>query len=331
MTNSSRGPNPSYDQSFKFDIYNDDHDILLSVIDVDRGTSVLNTFISINEVKRGIHEQNTELWFTDENEHENPNAPALRLKFTYSMTEMHQQIAIIQVAEHELGEQTVLYQSVKTFISQLRNPFGFLMQEVNKAEDQIHMHEEQEAEEEKYGDHRFHNQEKEASRKFDEAAQQVAQQYFGIKPESDGADMIPWLRITEIVTWIFITLTMLIMFKRPAVLSLTVAVLALYVIHNPSKIERKTFRFFVLLIVFSWFYDGMQLFVLESSLSDEDKEDGGMEYKLRLMTRLLSYINLIFKLLVALIFWKDSTDFRRIIRQKNTAADEDIDTIVSRY
>ena len=139
------------------------------------------------------------------------------------------------------------------------------------------------------------------------------------------------MRITEIVTWIFLVLTMLIMFKRPVVLSMTVAVLALYVIHNPNKIDRRTFRFFVLLIALSWVYDGFQLFMVESSLSDEDKEDGGVEYKVRLFTRFLSYINLFFKLIVALVFWKDSTDFRRIIRQKTTSADEDIDAIVSHY
>jgi hypothetical protein len=55
MTRSARGSNPNYDERFKFDIYNDDTDIALNIIDVDRGNTVLATYISINEVKRGIH------------------------------------------------------------------------------------------------------------------------------------------------------------------------------------------------------------------------------------------------------------------------------------
>ena len=61
----------------------------------------------------------------------------------------------------------MLYQSVNTFIAQLKQPFGFLMQEVDKAEDQIHRNEEREAQEEERGDHRFHQQEREAVRQFD--------------------------------------------------------------------------------------------------------------------------------------------------------------------
>lgn len=45
------------------------------------------------------------------------------------------------------------------------------------------------------------------------------------------------------------------MLKRNCFLSLTVAVIALYVIENPAAISRQTFRGLVLLIVVSWVYD----------------------------------------------------------------------------
>ena len=73
----------------------------------------------------------------------------------------------------------------------------------------------------------------------------------------------------------------------------------------------------------SWAYDFIQLFFIESSSSEEDEEDGGNEYILRRFTRLMTYITLIFKVVVALVFWKDSLDFRRIIKQKTGGSSQD--------
>jgi len=125
---------------------------------------------------------------------------------------------------------------------------------------------------------------------------------------------IPWLRVTQIVVYIFLVLTMLQMLKRNCFLSITVASLALYVLEFPQSISRQTFRGLVLLLVISWVYDFLTLFLIDSSAAEEDEEDGGNEYKLRRFTRLIAYIALIFKVIVVLVFWKDSLDFRNIIR-----------------
>lgn len=109
---------------------------------------------------------------------------------------------------------------------------------------------------------------------------------------------------------------MLLMFKRPAFVNITVAALALYVLDNPQNISRQTFRGLVLLLVLSWAYDFIWLFFIDSSVSEEDEEDGGNEYKLRRFIRLLSYIALMFKVILVLVFWKDSLDFRNIIKGK---------------
>ena len=119
------------------------------------------------------------------------------------------------------------------------------------------------------------------------------------------------------------------MLKRPCMLSLTVACVAIYVLEFPETMQRNTFRQLVLLIVCSWIYDFLTLFFIESSAADEDEEDGGNEYKLRRFTRMLSYIALIFKLVVVLIFWKDSLDFRNIIHDKTP--DDQIEEIIAQY
>lgn len=53
---------------------------------------------------------------------------------------------------------------------------------------------------------------------------------------------------------------------------------------------------------------------------------------LRRFIRLISYIHLIFKVIVVLVFWKDSLDFRNIIRGKHTKNEEDdINDILAQY
>ena len=104
------------------------------------------------------------------------------------------------------------------------------------------------------------------------------------------------------------------MLKRNCFLSLTVAAVALYVLDNPAAITRQTFRGLVLMIAVSWVYDFVSLFLIEPSASEEDEEDGGNEYKLRRFVRLIAYITLLFKVILVLVFWKDSLDFRNIIR-----------------
>ena len=89
--------------------------------------------------------------------------------------------------------------------------------------------------------------------------------------------------------------------------------MAIYVLNFPATISRKTFRVFVLFIAISWVYDFFSLFLLEGSASEEDEEDGGNEYKLRRFVKLFAYITLMFKVIVVLVFWKDSHDFRNII------------------
>ena len=55
------------------------------------------------------------------------------------------------------------------------------------------------------------------------------------------------------------------MIKRPAFISLTVCILAFYVLNNTDKINRRTFRGFVLLIFVSVAYDAVSIMLFEPS------------------------------------------------------------------
>ena len=184
---------------------------------------------------------------------------------------------------------------------------------------------ERELEEEKAGDHPYFSKEKEYEATFDKAADDLAQKYY-------GGQEIPWLKLTEFVVWVLIGLTILNMLKRPAVITLTVAILAMYVLNNTHTISRSTFRGFVVLIALSWVYDAVSLLIIEPSLSTEDAEDGGHEYKIRRFTRLTTYILFLWKFIVALVFWKDSLDFSRIIRNKKAMSEEEeLNIIMAQY
>ena len=148
-----------------------------------------------------------------------------------------------------------------------------------------------------------------------------------------AGEQIPWLLLTEVVVWIFLVLTLLVMIKKPAYLSLTVIALAIYVLHNTRHIGRSTFRGLVALLALSWVYDAIWLLIIEPGAADEDLEDGGNEWKLRRFVKLMSYITLFFKVIVVLVFWKDSLDFRNIVRKRAGQQEEgeNIDFIVAQY
>ena len=88
-----------------------------------------------------------------------------------------------------------------------------------------------EKEEETKGDHAFFDKEKEAEAQFDEVANQLAGRFY------QGQE-IPWFQLTEFVVWILFVLNLLQMIKKPAFMTLTVNVLAIYVLHNTHHISR---------------------------------------------------------------------------------------------
>jgi hypothetical protein len=89
----------------------------------------------------------------------------------------------------------------------------------------------------------------------------------------------------------------------------------------------------VLLLAVSWIYDFTWFFLLDQSAADEDLEDGGNEWKIRRFVKLVTFITILFKIIVVALFWKVSLEFRAIVRNKGqgSAQEDDIDFIVSQY
>ena len=299
QTRPGKGSSPDYGgQQLVFEVDDDQTPLVIQVRDIENGgKTLIETNIMFEDLK-------ADSWLKEEfwlqQREDDPSAPKLRLKISYEQNEVLKWDAEIDMLTTEIRNDAGVLDQVRFFIDQLRMPFGFLTRDI------INQNGAQNDAEEDQPDHRYYEQEKQMAKKFDAAVDQIRKQY--------RIETIPWLEVTKTVVWIFLILTMIQMLKRPVFLSLTVAAIALYVLEYPQTIQRNTFRGLVALLAISWVYDFITLFLIESSASEEDEEDGGNEYKLRRFTRLFSYISLIFKVIVVLVFWKDSMDFRSIIQ-----------------
>ena len=144
--------------------------------------------------------------------------------------------------QQEIRNDVQIINQVRFFIEQLRAPFGFLGRDIEGLSAANGA-----AGDETKPDHRFHAKEEQLAQQFDVALGQMQAKY--------KIQTIPWLVVTKVVVWILLVLTLVQMLKRPAVLTLTVAGVALYVLEYPQTITRNTFRQLVLLIICSWIYD----------------------------------------------------------------------------
>jgi len=117
---------------------------------------------------------------------------------------------------------------------------------------------------------------------------------------------------TQVTLCIYLVLTVCSMFHRADFLSVTICAIGLYVLDNPQNIEQKTFRSLVLMTIVSWAYDLIYLFLLNDS-HGANKLDGGAEKTVRMFSHFCLWLSFIFRIVVILIFWKDSHDFSGIL------------------
>lgn len=128
-----------------------------------------------------------------------------------------------------------------------------------------------------------------------------------------GFSYVPWFTLTKIVLGLYTILTCFVLFFRTDFLNLTVCTSAIYMILNTDKIKRWTFRALVLGIFLSLLYD---LFWFMMQDVSNDVSDGGLQKSIKNFSLMMSYFSFFFRIIVALVFWKDSLDFNRIIKQQ---------------
>lgn len=88
---------------------------------------------------------------------------------------------------------------------------------------------------------------------------------------------------------------------------------------NIDQVKKWTFRILVFTIIISLIYDFIWFFLQD--LSSERPDDGGLERRVRSFSLTMSYISFVVKILLAIVFWKDSVDFVRIIKKRENMKD----------
>jgi len=98
-------------------------------------------------------------------------------------------------------------------------------------------------------------------------------------------------------------------------MSLTVCCIGIYGVQNPDNITRTLLRLLVVFSVISFVYDLIYLFFIHSSMAI-DAEFGEMQKGVRKFAYFFLWISFAFRPVVILMLWKDSLDFRKILKQK---------------
>jgi len=118
------------------------------------------------------------------------------------------------------------------------------------------------------------------------------------------------------------------MFTRPDFLSLVIVSLGYFSLECSAYISRRVFRMLVLFAIVSFLYDLIFLLFIRD-VQAEDMEFQEMQVNVRRFAYMFVWLSFLFRPVVIIILWKDSREFRKIIRSKtvaNSAEQERADT-----
>ena len=128
--------------------------------------------------------------------------------------------------------------------------------------------------------------------------------------------------MTKAALLVYFGLTMLSMIARPDFLSLVVISLGMFAMECPNYITRRTFRMLVGLALLTFLYDLVFLLFIRD-VQAEDMEFQGMQVNISRFAYLFVWLSFLFRPVVIVLLWKDSRDFRRIIRGKSGDNDDE--------
>jgi len=126
---------------------------------------------------------------------------------------------------------------------------------------------------------------------------------------------VPWAELTKAALLVYFGLTMLSMIARPDFLSLVVITLGMFAMECPTFVSRRAFRMLVGLALLTFVYDIVFLLFVRD-VQAEDMEFQGMQVNISRFAYLFVWLSFLFRPIVILLLWKDSRDFRRIVRGK---------------
>lgn len=177
-------------------------------------------------------------------------------------------------------------EDIEAYILNLEKPFAF-MKELYGTEGPIGFEltkdDMADIELERNGDNKYHNMEREAEKKFDVYAEQVAAQI--------GYRHIPWLGVTYFFIGVQMILTFMTQFHRKDQLTITACCIAILILQFPEDFRRASFRGLVAFMAISIVYDILWFTILY----EDPDEDGGMERPVRNFASTVAFISLAWK------------------------------------
>ncbi len=72
--------------------------------------------------------------------------------------------------------------------------------------------------------------------------------------------------------------------------------------------------------MFSLFYDMLFFFVNSYDHPQADNTDGGVQKGIRKFSLITSYVSFFFRIPLAIVFWKDSLDFEKIVKGRRSGS-----------
>lgn len=128
--------------------------------------------------------------------------------------------------------------------------------------------------------------------------------------------------VTRTLTFIFLFITILVLFYKADFVNLTVCMLAMYQLEMigvspvPTDTRRGHFRMLVAMILLSLIYDFIWLWLRTKDVGDLDNGDGGgVEAKIRSFSLFWTYISIVAKVIMALVYWKTSLNFNKFLAE----------------
>ena len=96
---------------------------------------------------------------------------------------------------------------------------------------------------------------------------------------------------------------------------MTAIMIGIYSVMIPNGIKRSVFRMLVVFLLISFFYDLVYLVFLHNSNADDEADSTAIN--VRRFAYFFAWISFAFRPVVIVVFWKDSLNFRHVIRNKS--------------
>ena len=246
---------PVWNESFTFDIIHGREPLKIVVMDKDTfGNDDFEgqCHVSLN----GLRDQmKHDSWFdlTDENELKSQGRIRLMLQWVYSKVQYFSEY--LSKWDETLGKDIEEKEQIERFIKQLENPFGFLDNLKDDAQD---TDDDEKADKDGQPKTQLEVMVKENEKKIKVHEEKLVQNIDNLSnniAQKLGFSYVPWFTLTKIVLGIYTALTCFVLFFRTDFINLTVCTSAIYMILNTERIQKWTFRILVLGIFISLIYD----------------------------------------------------------------------------